>query len=196
MDHLLRRLIGAFYADSETTGCDPTLDASPTSVPIGTVHPLATFARARFHPGKLANSPHSRISPWRSCEHANVVSLTARRTVGSISVSRAMLKSRAPSKRPHRAVQRALGFGRERGYRRDDLIDIFGLGHKYIGQGGELRGALGLANPFVGFDRGDAVHRRTWQRRERLVRVGERERYGSVGDVSEPGQFSPGLGPT
>ena len=48
-----------------------------------------------------------------------------------------------------------------------------------------LRGALGLANPFVGFDRGDAVHRRTWQRRERLVRVGERERYGSVGDVSE-----------
>jgi hypothetical protein len=124
------------------------------------------------------------------------VSLTARRTVGSISVSRECSRVGAPSKRPHRAVQRALGFGRERGYRRDDLVDIFGLGYKYIGQSGELRGALGLANPFVGFDRGDAVHRRTWQRRERLVRVGERERYGSVGDVSEPGQFSPGLGPT
>jgi hypothetical protein len=107
------------------------LDASPTSVPIGTVHPLATFARARFHPGKLANSAHGRISPWRSCEHANAVSLTARRTVGSISVSRECSRVGAPSKRPHRAVQRALGFGRERGYRRDDLVDIFGLGYKY-----------------------------------------------------------------
>jgi hypothetical protein len=86
-----------------------------------------------------------------------------------------MLKSRAPLKRPHRAVQRALGFGREPGYRRDDLVDIVGLGHKYIGQGGELRGALGLANPFVGFDRDDAGHRLTGQRRECLVRVGQRD---------------------